>query len=203
MEVVIVGKTHMYGGRWCVGALTLNVWAPVRLVQRLEDNGWPANVEFEIGQVWDIEGKRPANLRAPHTENFLVREKEFLRDYGRGLAKDIVAHVAVVRNSLAALYGGCLRAIPSGSLRIIEGCVPSYSTQFWIPAQQLIWRDGYYWTEGRRIKFVGNQAAASIPAGSLVRMSLSGWFRPSGHTQDGCFLQVSGSWPPPFGAPSW
>lgn len=193
----------MFGGRWCVGALTLNVWASVRLVNRLEDNGWPANAPFEIGQVWNIEGRRPGNLRPPHTENFLIREKEYLREYGRSLAKDIVAHVPIARGGLDRLYGGCLRAIPSGSMRIIEGCVPSYSTQFWVPSYELRWGGDYFWTGGRRIKFVGGQQARTIVPGSLVRMSLSGWFRPSGHTQDGCFLQVSGWWPPPREGESW
>jgi ATP-dependent DNA helicase RecQ len=196
MEVVIVGKTHMYGGRWCIGALTLNVWASIRLVQQTQDNGWPSNVEFQVGQIWNVEGAKPKNLRPPHTENFLVRKREYVRDYGKSLARDIVARVPIASGGVEALYEGCLRAIPSGSLRIIEGCVPSFSTQFWIPNQNLEFRERYYWLGNRKIKFVGEQTPSSIQRGSLVRMSLSGWFRPEGHTQDGCFLQISGWWPP-------
>ncbi|MBV6503916.1 MAG: hypothetical protein AKCLJLPJ_02010 [Fimbriimonadales bacterium] len=193
----------MFGGRWCIGALTLDVWASARLVTRSEDNGWPNDTPFEIGQVWDIEGRRPGNLRRPHTENFLVKEKRLLGEYGPNLARDIVSHVAVARGGTDALYEGCLRAIPSGSLRVVEGCVPTFSTQFWVPDRELRFADSYFWIGNRKVKFVGAQLAQTIRAGSLVRMSLSGWFTPKGHAQEGCYLQLSGWWDPPNGRATW
>jgi len=203
VKVVIVGKTHMYGDRWCVGALTMNVWASVRLVNRSQDNGWPNDTPFELGQVWEVEGTRPGNLRHPHTENFLVNAKQQVGEYGPTLPRDIVSRVAIVRGGTDVLYGGCLRAIPSGSLRIIEGCVPSFSTQFWVPDRELRYSDPYFWIGNRKVKFVGAQAAQNIAPGSLVRMSLSGWFTPQGHNQEGCYLQLSGWWNPPRGRDSW
>ena len=86
------------------------------------------------------------------------------------------------------LYEGLLQTSGSGALYIAERSgVPPYSTTFWRPDAELI-RD----TDGRRVRYryptanggctltyVGfEEPLKTIPAGTLVRVSLAQWWKP-------------------------
>ena len=105
------------------------------------------------------------------------------------------------------LYEGLLKSTGSGSLYIaVGGDIPPYSTMFWRPDQPLT-RD----TEGRRIRyryptenggctltFVGFQEPLeTIPAGTLLRVSLAHRWRPKDQpdAEERHYVQISGWFP--------
>ncbi|MCL4176380.1 MAG: DNA helicase RecQ, partial [Verrucomicrobia bacterium] len=102
------------------------------------------------------------------------------------------------------LYDGLLQRSPTGALYISrESGVPTRSTLFWIPDQPLtIDTDGKriryrYPTShgGNTLTFVGFQEPIErIPAGTLLRVSLAHWWRPTDRPEDElrCYAQLSG-----------
>jgi len=78
--------------------------------------------------------------------------------------------------------------------------VPDYSTGFWIPDRDLKLRDDgthYDYAKGffrRGLKYVGEpEAVPTIPAGTLARVSLAGWWKPEDvDIEERCYLQLSG-----------
>ena len=103
------------------------------------------------------------------------------------------------------LYEGLLKTTENGSLYIPHGDdVPSYSTAFWRTDQPLVLdtesarRLRYrYPTEngGYTLTFVGFQEPLkTIPADTLLRVSLAHWWRPRNrpHAELRCYVQLSG-----------
>ena len=105
------------------------------------------------------------------------------------------------------LFDGRLQATSAGGLYIAERTgLPSRSTMFWRPDQPLALdyegkRIRYrYATEdgGRTITFVGFQdPVETIPAGTLLRLSLAHWWRPTDKPDEElrCYVQLSGWFP--------
>ena len=99
---------------------------------------------------------------------------------------------------------GLTQAARTGALYIAERTgIPPFSTTFWRPDQPLQMTDDSkriryrYPTPdgGRTLTFVGFQEPiATIPAGTLVRVSLAHWWRPEDdHTGElRCYVQLSG-----------
>ena len=104
----------------------------------------------------------------------------------------------------AELYEGLTQSTSNGSLYIAEsGGLPPYSTTFWRTDQPLVLdttskRIRYrYPTEdgGRTLTFVGFQEPLrTIPAGTLLRVSLAHLWRPKDDstTEYRCYVQLSG-----------
>ncbi|MBB6053900.1 dual OB domain-containing protein [Armatimonas rosea] len=202
MEVVITGKTKMQGGL-CIGGLRLSDWSAIRLLPSDGSRSWPTDSPMKVGEVWNVEGAPNAVLTPPHTEDFrLTVAPSKVRDYGASLKNDIVANVAVAQGNFAALYQGHLLPILSGSICVRRPNVPSFSTQFWIATWDINLRlngKAYYvvsWQDKTyKMPYVGvEQPVTVIPAGSLIRVSLARWFTPPSHTEEACYLQLSGWW---------
>ena len=201
MKVLIVAKTRMGGGA-CIGAITAD-GDSVRLIPFNEDPHDGANREYEVGEIWELSAKPVTSLIPPHNENIVVYKKQHLLTT-RELEGAIELLMPPKIGSPTVLYEGLLQSTGSGALYIAkQSGVPPYSTTFWRPDQPLI-RD----TEGKRVRyryptenggytltFVGFQEPLeAIPAGTLLRVSLSHWWCPEDtpDAEECCYAQLSG-----------
>ena len=202
MKVVIVAKTRMQSGA-CVGAITFEGQS-VRLIAPDQDIRDHFNLEYQIGDVWEIDGAAPETLTPPHVEDIVVREKRRLRRV------ELERVIGFIEKTMPpadggpdALFDGFLRRAPWGPLYVAEPDTPCRSTMFWRPDCDLV-RDEEgkriryrYPTEdgGRTLTFVGFQEPVGvIPAGALLRVSLAHWWRPSDQPEHElrCYVQLSG-----------
>ena len=206
MRVLIVAKTRMGGGA-CIGAIT-EKGKSVRLIPYNADPHDGANKEYNVGDIWEIAAEPVPEtvLIPPHNEDIIVREKHRLH-----VTKDTKSLVSAIELLMPPktghpreLYEGLLKSTSSGSLYIaVQADIPRYSTMFWRPDQPLT-RD----TEGRRIRyrypaenggctltFVGFQEPLeTIPAGTLLRVSLAHRWRPKDQpdAEERHYVQISG-----------
>ena len=204
MRVLIVAKTRMGSGA-CIGAIT-EKGESVRLIPFNADPHDGANREYEVGDIWEITGEPETSLIPPHNENFVVHKKSRLRATKN--MKDLVSAIELLMPPKTGhprvLYEGLLKTTGSGSLYVpTEGDVPPYSTTFWRTDQPLT-RD----TEAKRIRyrypkenegctltFVGFQEPLeTIPAGTLLRVSLAHRWRPKDQpdAEERHYVQISG-----------
>jgi ATP-dependent DNA helicase RecQ len=201
MKVVIVAKTRVGKGA-CIGGITFE-GDSVRLVAVDEATDECAGMEYEVGEVWEVKGHPAAEVVPPHVENFIVTGKRRLPPM-RDPAAFICRHMPPVEGSWELLYEGLTQATRAGAMYVAERTgIPSFSTMFWIPDQPLPRED-----EGKRIRyrypgpdggrtltFVGFQEPLSvIEAGTLLRVSLAHWWRPSDmpDRELRCYAQLSG-----------
>jgi hypothetical protein len=204
MKVLIVGKTEQGDGA-CVGGILMDSAQSVRL---LPPKGHAhGRDDFEIGQVWEMELRKPGyRLAPPHLEDLYIVERKQL-----GWFPDLGGYIRNTMNplsgSLAELYDGFLQFENRHGYISKNGSVPNFSTQFWIPDQNLylIKKPNF---EGTKticyykyiapsdeclIKYKGFTGTISrIEAGTLVRVSLARWYDQGGRTEERCYLQVSG-----------
>ena len=204
MRVLIVAKTRMGKGA-CIGAIT-EKGESVRLAPFNADPHDGANREYEVGDIWEITGEPETSLIPPHNENFVVHKKSRLHTTEN--TKDLVSAIELLMPPKTGhprvLYEGLLKTTGSGSLYVPAGDdVPPYSTTFWRTDQPLT-RD----TEAKRIRyhyptenggctltFVGFQEPlATIPAGTLLRVSLAHRWRPKDqpNVEERHYAQISG-----------
>lgn len=204
MPVLIVSRTRMKGGV-CIGGISVEGHANVRLLPSSGGHSHPASAPFRIGQLWNLDLKTPATIVPPHVEDMLVegaRPAGELEDVAGWLGRNTM----VVSGDVSVLFDGLLRVSHAGTAYIGENGVPRSSVGFWRPSSDLRADDPgqhYLATHGLRevtVKYVGEAPASPvIPAGSLVRVSLARWFSPSGSDWTACWLQLSG-WYPVAGA---
>ena len=204
MRVLIVAKTRMGAGA-CIGAIT-ETGESVRLIPFNADPHDGANREYEVGDIWEISGAPEASLIPPHNENFVVHQKQRLHTTKD--TKDLVSAIELLMPPKSGdprkLYEGLLKTTENGSLYVPPGDdVPSYSTTFWRTDKPLVLdRDlrklrYRYSTEndGYTLTFVGFQRPLeTIPAGTLLRVSLAHWWKPrdTPNVEERCYVQLSG-----------
>ena len=204
MNVLIVSKTRMVSDA-CVGAISLEDQRSLRLLTH--DGGHqPHNTQFDIGEVWDIEGRFPHqdHIEPPHTEDFFVECMNYVRNHP-DLTGHLQRNVRIVQGGPAALYDGALRVTQRGRAYISSsGPIPGYSTGFWQADHPLTL--GYennkaYYTYPNRlgirsIPYVGFvDPIEIIQTNSIVRVSLARWWRPDdadNTLEPRCYLQLSG-----------
>ncbi len=207
MIVTIVARTRMGSGA-CIGGISED-GRSVRLIAPDMAFNEHFNLDYHVGQVWEIAAEPPDDILPPHTENVVVRRKRLI-----GQADDLVGlierHMPPRAGGLEALYDGLTQGKSGGPLYVAHDApgdstrgVPSFSTMFWRPDQPLT-RDieskrirYRYPTDdgGRTLTFVGFQEPVDvIPAGTLLRVSLAHWWRPAEHPEGEprCYLQLSG-----------
>lgn len=201
MKVVIVAKTRMGGGA-CVGAISFD-GRSLRLIAPDADTNDHFNMEYNVGEVWDIEGVAAKTVIPPHVENFIVHRKRRLPQLDN-LISFIEHHISPHIGGIELLYEGLTQATTHGALYIAERTgIPACSTLFWRPDQPLTLDDSgqrlryRYPTAdgGRTLTFVGFQEPiAEIPAGTLLRVSLAHWWRPPERPEQEprCHVQLSG-----------
>ena len=191
MIVTIVAKTRQGRGA-CVGGITAD-GRSVRLIAPDAAFNEHHNLEYEVGQRWEIDADPPREVTPPHVENVIVRHKRRLAPAG-----DLVGLIERCMpprvGGPEVLYEGLLQAGTHGALYVGRDgispgrdTIPPYSTTFWRPDRPLR-RDTSgkrlhyrYPTDdgGRSLTFVGFQEPPEeIPAGALVRVSLAHWWRP-------------------------
>ena len=74
MKVLIVAKTRR-GSRACIGAITEDGQS-VRLIAADEKYNGHAGMEYEIGDVWNVEMEPPISVVPPHVEDVVVFGKQ-------------------------------------------------------------------------------------------------------------------------------
>lgn len=204
MRVLIVAKTRMGSGA-CIGAIT-EKGESVRLIPFNEDPHDGANREYEVGEIWEITAEPETSLIPPHNENFVVHRKSRLHTTQD--MKELVSAIELLMppkiGHPRVLYEGLLQNTESGRLHIAkQDGIPPYSTTFWRTDQPLTLdiekqRPRYrYPTEngGCTFTFGGFQEPLeTIPAGTLLRVSLAHWWRPEDKptVEERCYAQISG-----------
>ncbi|MDX1612790.1 MAG: DNA helicase RecQ [Candidatus Promineifilaceae bacterium] len=199
MKVLIVAKTRRGPGA-CVGALSFSGQS-LRLESAAPDE--TAGLEYEVGEVWEVTGRRASAIVPPHTENFIVATKDRLAPMAQPAAF-IERHMPPVEGDHRQLYEGRTGATKAGALYVTERLgVPDYSTLFWRPDQPLTLdasskrlRYRYPTADGgRTLTFVGFQEPLDVIApGTLLRVSLAHWWRPEEMPEGElrCYVQLSG-----------
>lgn len=193
------------GSGACIGAIT-EKGESVRLIPFNADPHDGANREYEIGDIWGITGEPETLLTAPHNENFVVHKKSRLHTTKD--MKDLVSAIELLMPPKTGhprvLYEGLLQNTESGRLHITkQSGIPPYSTTFWKTDQPLILdiekhRPRYRYStenEGCTFTFGGFQEPLeTIPAGTLLRVSLAHWWRPEDKptVEERCYAQISG-----------
>lgn len=201
MKAVIVAKTRMGSGA-CVGALTFD-GRSLRLIAADRATNDQFNMEYQVGEVWEIESSQPREIIPPHVENIIVQRKQRLGSIS-GIETFIEQQMPPVCGGVSELFDGLAQNTQSGSLYISEHIgLPSRSTLFWRPDRPLTLDDHNrrlryrYPTDqgGCTLTFVGFQEPIEeIPAGTLLRVSLAHWWRPADKpgTELRCYAQLSG-----------
>lgn len=195
MEVLIVSKTRMANGA-CVGGLVLADNTPVRL---LRPGGWnqPSDTKFNVGEIWDIDFVPRAATTNPHTEDVIVRAKEFVKER-KSLSSFFKKNDLINwKGPIDDIFDGHLSWTNSGSGHVEANGELNYSVGFWVSDEDLTRHDYYNSVRYRypkanayrSIKYVGHQEPVdTIPAGTVLRVSLSRNFAEN----PGCWLQLSG-----------
>jgi hypothetical protein len=197
---VIAAKTRMREGRICVGAHNLDDFRSLRLF-RHDGSYLDEGANLEVGDVWELNYVERPHAVAPHLEDVLVQSSGAQRV---GREQDLAALVVerdVVWQSVDELFDGRLSFTAAGSAYVPEaGPLPSRSTGYWQAAAELTLyhvndKPRYRWTGGgalRSLRYVGlAEPEPTIPAGSLVRVSLSHPFAPPDGPR-GYWVQLSG-----------
>ena len=201
MKVLIVAKTRMGSGA-CIGGIT-QAGESVRLISTDMDAHDGAGLEYEVGDVWEVEATTAPDIIQPHVENIIVHSQRRLPSLRNPIAV-IERFMPPVVGGPVELFDGLTQFTSNGSLYIAEsGEIPPYSTTFWCADQPLL-RDTTgrrvryrYSTEdgGRTLTFIGFQEPPqSIPAGTLLRVSLAHRWRPDDGSisEHRCYVQLSG-----------
>lgn len=197
MNVLIVARTRMGDNRRCIGGVAEN-GRSVRLLTRNGEN-FDTHSAFQVGGVWALDLRRPASVVKPHVEDMLVFNQQFINSQSN-LGAHLLERVAVWRGSICQLFDGLVQYTASNNGYVCERVgVPDRSTGFWIPDEDLYLRaDGkHYDYQYQGLSYVGEDATrGTIPADTLVRVSLARWWKPEGADidfEERCYLQLS-SW---------
>lgn len=204
VKTLIVGRTKK-GTQRCIGGLT----AEGHSIRLLGPDGayWDQSAPFQVGQTWDLTLQDVAAeaVRIPHVEDAIVAGAQFVANDPDPRAT-ILSRIVPWNGSTSALFGGHVKYTGNHNGYIEESGLPDRSTWFWVPDRDLMFRsDGKHYDYPSRffniaspqgLSYVGEpQAVATIPAGTLVRVSLAGWWRPD-DADEGfpyrCYLQLSG-----------
>jgi hypothetical protein len=199
VKIVIVGKTHMWQAA-CIGAMEMETGQSLRLLTAGGTNH-PADTPYNVGGVWEITvGGRP-EADPPHVEDVLVYHAELLDETVGDLKGEILRWEKPWLGSPNNVYDNLIRATSNGSGYISKSVgLPNRSTGYWISDKPLT-LDGERYTYPalagvRRMTYVGFvPAIATIPAGTLIRVSLARWWRPQDvddSMEERCYLQLSG-----------
>ena len=174
----------------------------VRLSDAHVDVHQGACLHYAVGELWEIETEA-AEIVPPHVEDILV-----LSSRRAGRRADVVAiveqHMAPAAGGVDRVFNGRLQRAPGGALYVTDdGGLPAFSTCFWRPDRPLRRVE----TEHRiRYVYPGDQGdcsfvfvgfqdpVAEIPAGTLLRLSLTRRWRPDNKPdfELRCYAQLSG-----------
>lgn len=197
--ILIVSKTQMRSGV-CVGGIDESTCELVRIHNERGGN-LSFDAPYEIGDRWEMNVETAWNVRpVPHIEDKQSSPIRKINNVGvAGIITFIKSHnfgPRLTNGPITNIFEGCVNF--QGLKNFVNRQrIPSFSTQFWIADQDLIhftqFGNHYYKYGGVRLKFVGYQEhVARIPAGTIIRLSLAGWWNGDGSGEERCFLQLSG-----------
>ncbi len=197
--VLIVSKTQMRNGV-CVGGIDQNTCELIRIHNATGGN-LPEDAPFEIGDIWEMSVETAWNVRLiPHIEDKQTTPIRKIGNIGYpGIISFIKTHnfdSRLTTGNLEDTFEGCLKF--DGNKNFIDHSnTPSFSTQFWIPDEDLqheiYFSKNYYRYKNHRLKFVGFQdPIEKIEAGRIIRLSLANWWDGDGSNEERCYLQLSG-----------
>ena len=198
-RVTVVSRTCMGESRVCVGALTRDGVDGIRLLPAEGERGWPVDAPYQVGEVWELEFRRAAVIEPPHTEDVVVIGTGQRIAEQTGLGTYLATRVPVWSGPPSVLFDGALKFTTTGRGHLPAGTETQRSVGFWRPAARLVLAgDRSYRYDAapptRYVRYVGSaEMVAVIPAGALVRVSLSRRFATP--SADGFWLQVSGWYP--------
>ncbi len=202
-KVLIVGRTRMgRGNQRCIGGIDISNGTPIRLFDS-NANYFNQRTPYQTGEVWKMATTNPPRERLdpPHVEGRCIQEAKRIQVWGNdSVSRAIRVLCPPWEGDVNCLFDGLLQRTGSGSSYISKyGGVPDHSTGFWINSRALEAKDGL--SSSRRLvcgnfgfPFVGDEEMpVSIPAGSLIRVSLARWWSPdNSDMEDRCYLQISG-----------
>ncbi|MFO7630921.1 MAG: DNA helicase RecQ [Caldilinea sp.] len=202
MKVLIVAKTRMGGGA-CVGGIALDDGRSVRLIDAHVEAHQGGGMHYAVGEVWEIDASPAAQAELPHSEDTIVQSS---RRIGRmsNPAAFVEQHMPPAVGGVEALFEGRLRRTTGGALFVAASSgLPGFSTCFWRPDRPLRrvetgYRIRYVYPSDSgeaTLVFVGFQdPPAEIPAGTMVRISLTRPWRPPERPDEEprCYAQLSG-----------
>lgn len=200
MEVLIVAKTHMKNGS-CVGGYDITNKRNVRLLNSTAENQ-PADTDFNVGQVWEIDYSNRQILTPPHIEDVLVSSKKYIREE-KNIYSFLINTVPIWRGDPTNIFDGKVN-FPQGKSCFVSNKrgLPSQSVGFWVADKDLeltIFNDHkhYYYFgdfgDVYTIPFVGFQNVIDkIKKGTIIRVSLARWWNPNPNEDKRCYCQLSG-----------
>ncbi len=207
MRAVLVARTRM-GQNVCVGVARESDGAAFRLVPVRSPNhhGWRA-FDAPIGSRLKIHGFPASDISPPHVEDYRVSHWRAIGNRVADLAGWIRSTAPIRDGGPQKLFDGLLDIEPSGSRWLDPaGALPPGSVEFWELPFDIFRRSA---TDGKsgcayaaakrhsfRVKYVGLEPEIeSVPAGTIVRVSLARAWRRAGDKSDRCWLQLSGWYP--------
>lgn len=198
-KVVITSKTRMSQG-YCVGGFDVSQKKYIRLLKSTGKNqGY--DTDFEVGELWRLSYTPQENVTPPHVEDVLVTNQIYIRpitDLSDYIQRRITPYVGCITGLFESTVGFTQNGGPY--INGVKG-LPTNSVGFWLVPKELEMvetPDGKirYKVKGEKygLPFVGLQKPVeSIPAGTLVRVSLARWWAPKDSDfEKRCYVQLSG-----------
>ncbi len=198
-KVVVTSKTRMSHG-YCVGGYDVSNGKYIRLLKKNGSNqGY--DTQFEIGELWRLSYIPRQDVIPPHVEDVLVTKQQYIKTID-DLSDYIQRRITPYNGCITGLFDNTLGFTNSGG-PYVNGSkgLPTNSVGFWLIPEELKMVKG----AGDRIRYkvrnalyempyVGLQPAVnSIPAGTLVRVSLARWWTPDPDgCEERCYVQLSG-----------
>jgi hypothetical protein len=185
----------------CVGALELSTKRNLRLLTA-EGENQPKDTPYRVGGIFHVDYTVRSNLIEPHVEDVLVNNQRFLRTQDR-LCSYLKENVPVWKGDPTTIFGGLIQFPHARSGYITRRrAIPSQSVGFWIPDKNLeltiLDDERHYFYFGDNggiytIPYVGYEPSVEqIPKGTLIRVSLARWWKPTAQAEHKCYLQLSG-----------
>jgi hypothetical protein len=202
-RVLILGRTRA-GKMLCVGGMTDRM-SNIRLKRDEAPPHWFAEAcPFHVGDVFTIVCSDSSDSESPHhREDVRVHVWQYEKSVGTNQVLETIEHSGRVREGPEPWLafrdetesGPYFKLSEKGSWVIPKPQLERtpFSVAFWRPTVDLHYREKYYWGESQarkyRIPFVGtDRPKEMLPAGTLVRLSTSSFFKPV----YGAALQLSG-----------
>src|SRR5215469_9897156 len=107
MKVLIVGKTRRGSGA-CVGGITED-GRSVRLIAGHAHSNERAGLEYEIGEVWEVESIPDPDIIPPHVENIIVLHAQRLR-CSQKVAQTIYRFMPPAEGGAEKLFDGLVQS---------------------------------------------------------------------------------------------
>lgn len=196
------------GGVLCADGILLNEGRSVRLLDvplpsHNSSSHHGDNIQYNIGEVWEIEAVLPDKIELPHSEDIYVHAGRRIGHMDR-LTEFIERTAPPILGGVETLFDGKLQRMSNGALFVAASSgLPRFSACFWRPDRPLrrIETDRriryVYPSESGDVTFVFigfQEPPPEIPAGTMVRISLSRPWRPADRPNEEprCYAQLSG-----------